>query len=352
MSDRSPFVKLADPKSYVSCPWELHVDADGRRYWVDFFKRHLSTVLKLGVAGAVSGGESEAGALARADSCRADFVARFDAFGGAPDRFGPVTIITLDRWRDEILRAHGFVDAFLELKNRENERMLPFLPEVCRQVDALDGDAKMLSLVTGVFAGNIFDMGSEPVAKLFVDGNPDFEAVRRTLKRRPWLFDDYDALASRLLTRPAYRKVVYFVDNAGSDFLLGAVPFIRYLAQGGTEVVIAANERPTLNDMTIHDIRAWWPRVLEMEPSLRDLPISAVSSGTGEPLIDLLEVSAELNAAAADADLVILEGMGRGVESNLYARFSCDALNIAMIKDPAVARHVGGELFDLVCRFR
>jgi type II pantothenate kinase len=348
----NPFVKLADPETYVACPWELHVDADARTYWVDFFKRHITTVMKLGVASAVAHGGSEADARTRADACLVDFHARFDAFASAPDRFGHVTIITLDRWRDAILRAHGFVDAFLDLKNRENERMLPFLPAVCGRVDALDGRDKLISLVTGVFAGNIFDMGSEPVAKLFVDGTPDFEAVRATLKPRPWLFDDFDALADRLLAGPAYRKAVYFVDNAGSDFLLGAIPFIRHLARSGTEVVIAANERPTLNDMTIHDIRAWWPRVLETEPSLKGLPISAVSTGTGEPLIDLLDVSPELNAAAADADLVVLEGMGRGVESNLYARLTCDALNIAMIKDPAVARHAGGGLYDLVCRFR
>jgi hypothetical protein len=44
--------------------------------------------------------------------------------------------------------------------------------------------------------------------------------------------------------------------------------------------------------------------------------------------------------------------MGRGVESNLDAEFTCDALNIAMIKDEIVAKQVGGKLFDVVCRFR
>jgi type II pantothenate kinase len=63
-------------------------------------------------------------------------------------------------------------------------------------------------------------------------------------------------------------------------------------------------------------------------------------------------VSPELNEAAADADLVILEGMGRGIESNFDAAFSCDALNIAMIKDAMTARQMGGKLFDVVCRFR
>ena len=155
-----------------------------------------------------------------------------------------------------------------------------------------------------------------------------------------------------MLSGPRHKKAVFFIDNAGSDFLLGAVPMMRWLAKRGTQVVLAANERPTLNDMTIDDIAAWWPRVLEVEPSLAGLPIVPVSTGTGEPLIDLSQVSDELNAAAADADLVILEGMGRGVESNLDASFNCDAINLAMIKDTMIAQRNGGKLYDVICRFR
>jgi hypothetical protein len=91
--------------------------------------------------------------------------------------------------------------------------------------------------------------------------------------------------------------------------------------------------------------------MIEMEPSLADLPIVRVSTGTGEPLIDLSAVSEQLNDAAAGADLVILEGMGRGVESNLRAQFSCDVINLAMLKDVAVATRCGGKMFDVVCRF-
>jgi type II pantothenate kinase len=104
--------------------------------------------------------------------------------------------------------------------------------------------------------------------------------------------------------------------------------------------------------MTIHDVKNWWPRILETEPSLKNLPITPISTGTGEPLIDLSAVSDDLNTAAKDADLIILEGMGRGVESNLDAAFSCDALNLAMLKDLAVAHRIGGKLYDVVCRFR
>jgi damage-control phosphatase, subfamily II, stand-alone protein len=352
MSNLEPFILLKDPGTYVACDWNLSTDAVGRSHWVNFFCEHARTLLSLGVAAAVSRGESSESAEARKSACLAEFDPTFRAFDRNPLEFGRVTILTLDEWRDGLLRKHGFVDAMIDLKERENAKMLPLLSEVCREVDAHAEADQPLTLVRGVFAGNLFDMGAGASAKLFLGGDgPGFVQTRDTVKPRPWRIDQFDAFSERLLGR-GYRKAVYFIDNAGSDFLLGAMVMIRWLARRGTEVVIAANERPTLNDMTIHDVNRWWDRILEAEPSLRPLPIRRVSTGTGEPLIDLLGVSRELNAAAAGADLVILEGMGRGVESNLNASFMCDAVNLAMIKDASIAERVGGSLFDCVCRFR
>lgn len=351
-----PFVKLADPATYRPCEWNLCTDPAGRDYWVALFKRHIKMTLDLGVACSTAA----PGAEGRAAQCAAELHAVFDAFAADPTRHDCVTILTLDAWRDGLLRKHGFEDAFADLKHRENAATLPLLPAVCRDLDALAGEEQLRAVVEGVFAGNIFDMGSEATARQFLNGATiDFHATRAKLPQRPWRIDQYDAFAQKLLSRersergaPPYKKAIFFIDNAGSDFLLGALPMMRYLAQRGTHVILAANERPALNDMTIHDVRTWWPKILATEPSLRDLPITPVSTGTGEPLIDLSAVSPALNAGAADADLVILEGMGRGVESNLNAQFSCDALNLAMLKDIAVAARVGGHLYDVVCRFR
>jgi type II pantothenate kinase len=353
--NRSPFVLLADPDDYIACHWDLTVDEPYRVHWVEFFKRNLQMTLALGVAAREKRGEKPADLDAAATECRAEFFARFDAFVREPAdhhrRHGIITILTLDRWRDEILRHHGFIDAFVDLKQRENEAALPLLPAVCADIDARSGLDQLQAIIEGVFAGNIFDMGAEATARAFVERGPDFFATRSTLKPRPWLIDDFDELADAWL-RHSFGKLVCFIDNAGSDFLLGAIPLMRWFAMRGTHVVLAANERPTLNDMTVHDVRDWWPRILDIEPSIRDLPIEIVSTGTGEPLIDLAQVSDELNSAAAGADLVILEGMGRGVESNLDASFKCPALNIAMLKDAAVATRCGGKLYDLVCRYR
>lgn len=350
---KSPFRLLSAPAHYVACDWDVAADATGRDYWVPFFKKHFRTLLGFGVNSAVARGETPGSAQRRAFECGIDFDAVIDAFAAGPKRYCGVTILALDNWRDQALRRYGFVDPFVDLKERENEAMLPRLPALCRQIDAISGAKEQLeTLVRGVFAGNIFDMGSGATAAQFADKSPDFATVRAKLPARPWLIDDLDALAERLLVGPRHRKAVVFIDNAGSDFVLGMVPLVRWLAGRGTAVVIAANERPTLNDMTIADVRAWWPRIVAAEPTLASLPISHVSTGTGEPLIDLSVVSEELNVAADGADLVILEGMGRAVESNLDASFTCDALSIAMVKDSAVAGRIGGKLFDVVCKWR
>ena len=49
-----------------------------------------------------------------------------------------------------------------------------------------------------------------------------------------------------------------------------------------------------------------------------------------------VQVSSDLVNAAEGADLVILEGMGRAIETNLYAELTCDRLNLGMIKHPEV----------------
>ena len=329
----------------------MRIDHDARGHWVEFFKKHLLTIINLGIDCVKARNGDLVDAQQRAEQLKQEFYAVFDAFHANPNRPHQVTILTLDEWRDGLLRKHGFVDPFIDLKNNENEGSIQLLKTVCQQIDALSGIEQVRAVIEGVFAGNIFDMGAAGSAQLLLEGKLDFFSTRSKLPKRPWLVDSYDAAADALLTKK-YKKLVFFIDNAGSDFLLGAIPMMRWFAMRGTQVIMACNERPTLNDMTIHDVKRWWPRVIEQVPSIASLPITPISTGTGEPLIDLLAVSDELNEAASDADIVIVEGMGRGVESNLDAEFSCDAMNLAMIKDIQVAKRLNGKLYDVVCKFR
>lgn len=355
-----PFSLLWDVGAYRPCAWSFLEDDAGREHWVPFFIRHFDTILNLATEVELSRGAAPGELSGRVEGCRAEFRARFGEYMERYRDFGRVTILDLDKWRDQTLRKYGIIDAFSLLKERENTRMLPLLPTVCRQLDALPPVERARALVEGLFAGNIFDMGTEATAKAFLGQSPDFFAVRSKLQPRPWLIDTFDAFGPDLVRHlergPRWRRVVFFVDNAGSDFMLGAVPLMRALAIGGAEVVLATNEYPTLNDMTIAEVRRWWPRLVAAEPSLGGLAIKPVSTGTAEPLIDLGKVSRELNAACkgmgGQESLVILEGMGRGVESNLDVRTRCDTLNIGMIKDTHIAGRHGGKLYDCICKYR
>jgi type II pantothenate kinase len=355
-----PFVLLSDVSGYRPCAWSFLEDDAGREHWVPFFIRHFDTILNLGTEVELSRGAAPGEVAARVEGCRADFRARFGGYLERYREYGRITILDLDKWRDETLRKYGLVDPFSLLKERENTKMVPLLGEVCGQLDRLGVEERARALVEGLFAGNIFDMGTEATAKQFLGESPDFFAVRSKLQPRPWLIDTFDALGLELVRHlrgeRRWRRVVFFVDNAGSDFVLGAVPFMRAMALGGAKVTLAANEYPTLNDMTIAEIRRWWPRLVAAEPSLAGLAIEAVSTGTAEPLIDLGKVSRELNTACADMGgedcLVVLEGMGRGVESNLDVRTRCETLNIGMIKDTHIAGRHGGKIYDCVCKYR
>lgn len=353
---RRPFVLLADPARYRACPWDFSTDDEARAYWIPLLLRNFEITLRIGAQADAEDGQDPADIRQRIDRCRADWNERLLRYNASPATCGRVTILTLDRWRTRVLREHGFFDPYRHFKRRENERVLPLLPPLCRQLDALDAQPQVAALVEGVLAGNIFDMGAEATAKAFADRPPDFWSVRARLPRRPWLHDDFDALFARLTEQlgggNTIRKLVFFVDNAGSDFVLGVVPLARALARSGTDVVLVANESPTLNDMTVAEVHWLWPKLLSTLPDLSRLPITVVSSGTGEPVIDLSEVGESLNHAAVGADLVLLEGMGRGVESNLDAELTCDRWNLAMIKDPFVASRHGGRLYDCVCVYR
>lgn len=50
---------------------------------------------------------------------------------------------------------------------------------------------------------------------------------------------------------------------------------------------------------------------------------------------------------ASDADLVILEGMGRGIETNLHAQFTVDSLKLGMIKHKEVRAILLSTVFAL-----
>ena len=346
----------------------------GKERWIEVFRASIPEFSRRAASDPrVADAAALAARFAASFGADLDRVASGDhasLFEGAP------TVLKLCGLRDRALRELGFDDCFLDVKTEENEKALTTLPGVLRELDAIgDPGARIEALVRGVFAGNVFDLGAAASAALHADGDGGFDATRAGLRRRPWCVDDADAFRDAWTSVPVVRdsedvrtipspwkKCVLFVDNAGADVVLGMLPLTRELLRGGAEVVLAANETPSINDVTARELTALLPRVADVEvngtesrvflEALDSNKLTVVSSGSDLPVIDLTHVSSELVDAARGADLIVLEGMGRAVETNLRARFTCDALNLGMVKHPEVAQCLRGTLYDCVCRFR
>ncbi len=339
--------KLADTAGYVASDWDLLSDPAGREYWIGHFTQHTETMLHLCAAQG-----TDPAAMA---AFQKELLAELDRLRADPTSWGALTILSFDERRERLLRKHGIADPYAQVKQRENAAALGLMVEVLAELDDLTGPPLIEALVRGIFAGNIFDLGSLATIDNYHQEGMDFHATRERQPARPWRVDDFDALSARLLDGPPYRQVLFFVDNAGADLILGCLPLARHLARGGTRVVLAANTTPSLNDITWDELQGVLDRTAQIDPVLAGLltegRIDTVPSGCGTPLIDLSDISDACNDAARPADLIILEGMGRSIESNFHVAFTCDVLKIALLKDEKVAQRLGGALYDQVCRF-
>lgn len=340
---------LSDPATYVPGTLDVAGDADLRRYWLDLFRRHIASV----VAHVAREHPDEPALQRRMETAARAFASDVDAFEADPStRFDTLQLCAT---RERRLREAGVDDPFRRAKARENEAALRLLPALLAEIDGLAEARRLERLVRGIFAGNVFDLGSPATAALFAEGGIGFEAVRARLPARPWRVDDLEALEERF--EREIRRALLFVDNAGGDVVLGMLPFARELLRRGTRVVLSANETPTLNDVTHDELVALVEHLATTDPILAEAlsqgRLVLVTSGNGLPLLDLRTLGAALRAEIGrhPPDLVVLEGMGRAVESNWHARLTCDVLKIAMLKDVTVARYLGGTLYDVVCRF-
>lgn len=51
------------------------------------------------------------------------------------------------------------------------------------------------------------------------------------------------------------------------------------------------------------------------------------------------------------ADLIILEGMGRAVHTNLNAEFKVDCLKLAVLKNEWLAKNLGAQQFSVIFKY-
>jgi len=138
------------------------------------------------------------------------------------------------------------------------------------------------------------------------NGGISFHNARAALLSRPWAIDDLNRIVSRFSTGPAYKKAILFVDNSGADVILGMLPLAREFLKQGTEVIVATNELPAINDITYSELEFLLPSISGTDDVLckgiSSGQLRAVSSGNDLPVIDLMNVSDDLVAAAQALD--------------------------------------------------
>ncbi|XP_014490606.1 pantothenate kinase 2 [Vigna radiata var. radiata] len=372
------FPLLADPKMYEPNTLDLS-DHSELEYWFKILSENLPDLVAKAVAS--EGGTDDA--KRRGDAFARAFSAHLTRLMEEPAAYGKLGLARLLEMREECLREFHFFDAYISIKQRENEASIAVLPDLLMELDSLDEETRLLTLIEGVLAANIFDWGSRACVDLYNKGTIiEIYRMSRNKMQRPWRVDDFDVFKERILGTgdkkpPPHRRALLFVDNSGADIVLGMLPLARELLRRGTEVVLVANSLPALNDVTameLPDIVAEAAkhcdilrRAAESGGLLVDamsttldsprensssVPLMVVENGCGSPCIDFRQVSSELAAAAKDADLIILEGMGRALHTNLNARFKCDALKLAMVKNQRFAEKlIKGNIYDCICKY-
>ena len=391
-----PFPLLVFPEEYEPNIISILESSDERDYWLETLRRLNPGLMEKAVASVKQDDNVDSevqGVHERARAFGSAFAAHLDRLQEEPAAYGRVGLSELLEMREECLRGFGFNDVYLEVKQKENAAALAVLPDLLAELDGMDDSRRLLALIEGVLAGNIFDWGSQSCVDLYKNGTIlEIYRKARSSITRPWAVDCFDDFRKRfhetkpdcasccrqevcdncvMPCEPRYKKALLFCDNSGADFVLGMLPFARQLLRQGTDVCLVANSLPAINDITageMEEVVLLAARQCEtLTKSLRPVGVqdfgcsegtgrvgklTTCASGSGSPCLDFRRISCELCEAAQGTDLIVLEGMGRAVHTNWSANFTCDTLKLAMIKNSRLAHRLfNGKIYDCVCKF-
>ncbi len=346
MPDTAVFSALLDRDNYMPGLWDLVADEEARRYWMTALRKNSRHMLD---------SYTEKASPEMHEKCRRAHVrfCRFlDDFESELDPNGPRTVNEVVEIRRHIFTEHGIPDPYRDLKRRDNERALAMLGRSGEVVPAGSSERELLRwIVSLVMAGNLVDMGSAEARKLNRDAKTTVFDRTAELAGKAWFRDELGELEARLKDGPREDgSIVICTDNAGAEMVLGVTTLVKHLATLGYSSVIAANEVPALNDMTAGEATELFQTMSGTDPELRSLfdtgKLRLISSGSVTSGLDMMKVSREFDACASGAEMLVVIGQGRAVETNWNTRLSIPWARIASVKDPAVAGALGCEVFD------
>ncbi|XP_078498599.1 4'-phosphopantetheine phosphatase isoform X1 [Lissotriton helveticus] len=344
---------LYDPSSYIPDTVDLTEDSLAREYWLSCFEESLNGVTKRAIASQPESSD----AAERAEKFKQKYWNKLQTLRHQPFAYGSLTVRSLLDTREHCLNEFNFPDPYSKVKQKENDIALKYFQKVVKSLDSLGWEERQFALVKGLLAGNVFDWGAKAVSEVLeTESQFGLEEAKMKLQERPWLVDTYSDWIERL-KGPSHKCALIFVDNSGIDIILGVFPFVRELLSRGTEVILACNSGPALNDVTHNESLIVTERIAAMDTviksALKEERLILVQTGSSSPCLDLSRLDKGLSMLVRErkTDLVIIEGMGRAIHTNYYAVLECESLKFAVIKNSWLADRLGGKLFSVVFKY-
>ncbi len=128
---------------------------------------------------------------------------------------------------------------------------------------------------------------------------------------------------------------------------------IELLKNEDTKIILCANSKPAINDTTYAELTIIVKKACALDSTLKDAYYSTnrlliMETGSGSPCLDFNRINVELAESCSKfkVDLVILEGMGRAIHTNYDAKFKCDCLKIAVVKNSWLANRLDLKVND------
>ncbi|XP_029037853.1 4'-phosphopantetheine phosphatase [Osmia bicornis bicornis] len=344
---------LKDPSSYNPDTTDLAQDKEARDYWLQCFEESVDKF----VARAIHSQPHSPTAKDRATKLKEKYVNRLHYLHLQPFAYGTLTVRVLLDTIEHCMKEFDFPDPYLHQKKQENEEALKHLKNRIIAIDYLEGADKIKALILGVLSGNMFDWGANAVATLMETTDFGFAEAQAKIPGRPWLQDDLDDWIDRLETGPPHKCAAIFVDNSGVDIVLGILPFARDLLLRGTKVILCANSMPALNDVTYPELVVTLRDAAKLckviRQALKENRLIAMETAQAGPCLDLSRLSLDLCLAMVkhNVDLIVLEGMGRTLHTNLHAKLTCECLKLAVVKNRWLALRLGGDMYAVICKY-
>uniref|UniRef100_A0A023F3Z0 4'-phosphopantetheine phosphatase n=2 Tax=Triatoma infestans TaxID=30076 RepID=A0A023F3Z0_TRIIF len=341
---------LANPASYIPDTVDLNADEEARNYWLDCFEKSIDKYVDAAMS---SQADSET-APERAKQFKEKYIKRLHKLRQQPFAYGNLTVRSLLETIEHYMREFDFPDPYVFTKQSENEAALSQLQERLNYLDSLTPKQREVELIIGLLAGNMFDWGARAVVDIMVNENFGLNEAREKIPGRPWIVDHLDLWLERL-KGPPHKQAAIFVDNSGVDIILGILPFTLFLLSRGTNVMLCANSEPALNDVTYKELKVILHQAGIISPKIKEVldqnRLIAMETAQTGPCLDLSRLDCKLAKKMSSVDLIIIEGMGRAVHTNLDAKFTCESLRAAVIKNKWLAERLGGQIFAVILKY-